>query len=137
MVGIDAGPLLSNAYGLNWSAARDLLSSAAVPWSKQGVLGTAAGVIATREVLKTMAPILTTQVPGVQLDHLQAVLDGLAAAHGGALPANDQLTQSQAERLDAALGGALEALAQIPGMLETAPAPTIPSIPRSAVKIDP
>ena len=27
MVGIDAGPLLSNAYGLNWSAARDLLGS--------------------------------------------------------------------------------------------------------------
>jgi high-affinity iron transporter len=127
----------TRAHEILEDAARDLLSGAAVPWSQQGVLGTAAGVVATREVLATLAPLLTTSIPGTELDHLQGVLNALASAHGGTLPSNRQLTQSQAEQLDAALGQALEALAQIPGALETATPPTIPTIPRGAVRIDP
>jgi iron uptake system EfeUOB component EfeO/EfeM len=127
----------TRAHEILEDSVRDLLSGRAVPWSQQGVLGTAAGVVATREVLKTLAPVLTTSVSGTELDHLQGVLDALAAGHGGTLPTNRQLTQSQSEQLDAALGQTLEALAQVPGLLETAPAPAIPSIPRSAVKNDP
>ena len=48
-----------------------------------------------------------------------------------------RLTKHQAEQLDSALGGALEALAQVPGTLETEPTPQIPSIPKSDAKIDP
>jgi high-affinity iron transporter len=125
----------TRAHEILEDAQRDLLSGTQVQWSQQGVLGTAAGIVATREVLRTLQPLLTSSVPGAELNHLQAVLAGLAAAHGGTLPSNRQLTQAQAEQLDAALGEALEALAQIPGLLETAPAPSVPSIPRSAMRI--
>ena len=61
----------------------------------------------------------------------------LAAAHGGRLPANGQLTQRQSELLDGTLGGALEALAQVPGALETEPPPHDPADPARAERIDP
>jgi iron uptake system EfeUOB component EfeO/EfeM len=125
----------TRAHEILEDAQRDLLSGTQVPWSQQGVLGTAAGIVATREVLRTLQPLLITSVPGTELNHLQAVLAGLATAHGGTLPSNRQLTQAQAEQLNAALGETLEALAQIPGLLETAAAPSIPLIPRSAVRI--
>jgi high-affinity iron transporter len=127
----------TRAHEILEDAVRDLLSGSDVPWSQQGVLGTAAGVVATQEVLKTLLPLISTSVQETELGHLQAVLNGLAAAHGGTLPTNRQLSQGEAERLDAAVGEALEALAQIPGLLETGPTPKIPAIPRSAVKIDP
>ena len=101
------------------------------------MLGTASGIVATKEVLATLQPLISTSVQETELGHVQDVLNALAAAHGGTLPTNRQLSQSQAEQLDAAVGEALEALAQIPGMLETSLPPTIPSIPRSAVKIIP
>ena len=56
-------------------------------------------------------------------------MTSIAAAHGGRLPANAQLTQHQAEQLDATLGGALEALAQIPGRLEVEVPPRPAPIP--------
>ncbi len=126
----------TRAHEILEDAVRDLLSGSEVPWSQEGVLGTSAAVVATREVLKTLSPLVSTSVQDTQLGRLQQVLDELATAHGGTLPTNRQLSQGEAERLDAAVGEALEALAQLPGMLETAPAPTVPSIPRSAVKID-
>jgi hypothetical protein len=44
---------------------------------------------------------------------------------------NGELTGLESERLDGSLGPALEALAQIPGALETAPLPDIPRIAAS------
>ena len=127
----------TRAHEILEDALRDLLSGSDVPWSQEGVLGTSAGIVATREVLKTLSPLVSTSVQDTELGHLQGVLNELAAAHGGALPTNRQLSQGETERLDAAVGEALEALAQIPGVLETAPVPTIPSIPRSAGKVEP
>jgi hypothetical protein len=72
-----------------------------------------------------------------QLETLQATMTSIVAAHGGRVPTNAQLTQAQAEQLDGAMGGALEALAQVPGALETASVPVIPQIPRSADRVDP
>ena len=40
-------------------AQRDLLSGMDVPWSRQGVLGTAAGLAATEEVFHTLEPLLS------------------------------------------------------------------------------
>jgi high-affinity iron transporter len=132
-------------------AVRDLLSGADVPWSGQGALGTQAGIVATRELLATLRPVLvepaalqadppanprTEKVVDADLNVLQAVLDSLARGNGGQLPSNSQLTQDQSERLDAAVGQALEGLAQIPGMLETVSPATPPKIPRSGFKID-
>jgi hypothetical protein len=61
----------------------------------------------------------------------------IQAAHGGRLPTDSELTQKQSELLDGAIGGALEALAQVPGALETAPTPVIPQIPAAAARIAP
>ena len=61
----------------------------------------------------------------------------IAAAHGGRLPANAGLTQAQAEQLDGALGGALEALSQVPGRLEVEIPPHVTPIPPSDARIDP
>jgi len=142
----------TRAHEILEDAVRDLLSGTAVPWSGEGVLGTAAGLAATREVISTLRPLLvepasmaadppanprTPAVVDADLDVLQSVLASLAASHGGQLPTNGQLSQLQAESLDAAIGQALEGLAQIPGMLETTTPPAVPAIPSSAVRIDP
>ncbi len=140
------------AHEILEDAVRDLLSGTEVPWSGEGVLGTAAGLAATREVISTLKPLLhepaamladppanprSPKIADADLHQLQAVLSSLAAAHGGQFPTNQELTQLQGARLDAAIGQALEGLAQLPGMLETTVPPPIPSIPRSAIRIVP
>lgn len=127
----------TRAHEILEDAARDLLSGADVPWSQEGVLGTASGLAATEEVIATLRPLISTSIVDTELGQLRAVIDSLAAAHGGKLPTNTELTQHQSEELDATLGQALEALAQVPGELETKLPPTISTIPRNAVEIDP
>jgi hypothetical protein len=123
-------------------AVRDLLNGADVPWSGEGVLGTASGVAATTEVIKTLAPVLKSRegvlpVVNAQLGSLRTTLASLEAQHGGRLPVNLQLTQIQSERLSASIGETLEALAQVPGALETTATQPVPSIPRSDARIVP
>ena len=132
----------TRAHEILEDAARDLLSGADVPWSEEGVLATNAGLQATEEVMATLRPLLTGRentIPIVktELATLRSVIASLAAAHGGSLPSNTQLTQAQAELLDGTLGGALEALSQVPGSLETELPPQIPQIPRRDVRIEP
>jgi high-affinity iron transporter len=132
----------TRAHEILEDAVRDLLSGTDVPWSGEGVLGTQAGIAATTEVIDTLRPLLGDRenvLPVVyeQLQTLDAAMAAIRAAHGGQVPTNQQLTQLQSERLDGAIGGALEALAQVPGALETAPTPVIARIPRSADRTDP
>jgi iron uptake system EfeUOB component EfeO/EfeM len=148
---IDPLDFATRTHEILEDAIRDLLSGADVPWSKEGVVGTAAGLAATRELVSTLLPLLhepaamaadppanprSPAVVDADLDVLRNVLDSLSRDHGGQLPTNAQLTQDQSERLNAAVSQAVYALAQAPGMLETANAPAIPNIPRSDVKID-
>lgn len=141
----------TRAHEILEDAVRDLLSGTDVPWSGEGVLGTAAGLSATREIISTLRPLLrepaamladpppnprSPAVVDADLNHLQSVLNSLAATHGGQLPTNQELTQMQTEALDAAIGQALEGLAQIPGMLETKLPTTVAPIPASVVRID-
>jgi iron uptake system EfeUOB component EfeO/EfeM len=142
--GVPISPLdyATRAHEILEDAVRDLFSGTDVPWSGEGVLGTAAGITATREVIATLRTLLTAregvlEVVNQQLATLQRAMSSIQAAHGGRLPTNAELTQPQSELLDSAIGGALEALAQVPGALETAPTPSIPPIPASAVRIDP
>jgi high-affinity iron transporter len=144
--------LATRTHEILEDAVRDLLSGADVPWSGEGVAGTAAGVVATRELISVLRPLLkepaalqadppanprTPAVVDADLHVVQSELDALAGAYGGQLPTDRQLTKMQAERLDGDVGQALEGLAQLPGMLETTgPAPT-PAIPRAGVKVDP
>ena len=123
-------------------AVRDLLSGVDVPWSGEGVVASAAGLEATEELVGTLRSVLKGRegvIPllEVQLPALSATFHSLATAHGGRLPTNGQLTQQQSESLDAAMGAALEALAQVPGALETEPLRQTPAIPGDDVRIDP
>jgi iron uptake system EfeUOB component EfeO/EfeM len=132
----------TRAHEILEDAARDLLSGTDVPWSKEGVLATDAGLQATEEVIATLAPLLvgrenTIPVVKPELAVLRSVMASLAATHGGQLPSNSQLTQAQAELLDGTLGGTLEALSQVPGALETELPPQIPQIPRRDVRVEP
>jgi high-affinity iron transporter len=141
-VAIDPGDYATRAHEILEDAARDQLSGTDAPWSGAGVLGTAAGVAATTEVVKTLSPVLSKRegvLPTVNADlaSLRATLARIQTAHGGALPATGQLTQDQSERLQASLGQALEGLAQVPGALETSPAPVVPKIPAADIKVDP
>lgn len=128
----------TRAHEILEDAVRDLLSGADVPWSGEGVLGTAAGLAATKEVLATLRP-LTHAIPYLasDLQGLQSELASLAAAHGGTLPTNAELTKSQTEALDGAIGQALEGLAQVPGLLETAAPATTPKIPAADFRSTP
>jgi iron uptake system EfeUOB component EfeO/EfeM len=132
----------TRAHEILEDAARDLLSGTDVPWSGEGVLGTEAGLDATEEVIATLRPLLkgrenVTSIVAAELVSLRSTMASLAAAHSGRLPSNNELTQHQAEQLDSSLGGALEALAQVPGALETEQPPRTPSIPARDERIDP
>jgi len=127
----------TRAHEILEDAVRDLLSGADVPWSQQGVLGTAAGLAATEEVVGTLRPLIDMSIVDTELAHLSGVMEGLAAAHGGTLPSNTELSQKQSEALDAAVGEALEALSQVPGSLETTKLPVTPTISARDVVIDP
>ena len=150
-VTIDPLDYATRAHEILEDAVRDLLSGNAVPWSGEGVLGTQAGLWATEEVIDTLRPLLntTTIVQGYRaprqrssavvdadLGQLQSELTSLAAAYGGQLPTNAQMTKAQSEALDAAIGQALEGLAQVPGMLETAISKPPGRIPRSVIRTD-
>ncbi len=142
--GVQIDPLdyATRAHEILEDAVRDQLSGTDAPWSGAGVLGTSAGIVATTEVVKTLTPLLTNResvLPTVTADMagLRATLATIVRAHGGSVPTTSQLTRTQSEQLDGSLGQALEGLAQIPGALETTPAPVVPKIPASAVKIDP
>ena len=132
----------TRAHEILEDATRDFLSGADVPWSGEGVLATDAGLAATEEVLATLRPLLrrsndVTIVLAAELAALRKAMASLAAAHGGRLPSNAQLTQRQSELLDGTVGGALEGLDQVPGALETETPPPIPQIPRRDVRIEP
>ena len=129
----------TRAHEILEDAVRDQLSGVDVRWSHEGLLGTAAGVAATTEVIDTLTPLLKDRegvLPVVvrEMKAVRSTLASIESAHGGTLPTNDGLTQSQSERLTSSLGQALEALAQVPGALETANPPPVPAIPRTAFR---
>ncbi len=131
----------TRAHEILEDAQRDFLSGTDVPWSGQGVAGTAAGLAATNEVVGTLAPLLTGRDNTlVQVDYELRLLGGVLASirrdHGGTLPALSGLSRSEQERLNGTLAGALGALSQLPGTLETTSLVVIPKLPASAGDAD-
>jgi hypothetical protein len=125
----------TRAHEILEDAQRDLLSGVHVPWSGEGVLGTAAGLAATSEVFHTLQPLLQGR------DNTEATVRGELALLGSAIgsirrdhhgwPPLTRLTMRQRELLDGTLTGALGALQLLPGTLETqAPAP-IPKLEKT------
>ena len=124
----------TRAHEILEDAQRDLLSGMDVPWSGEGVLGTAAGVAATDEVLRTLTPLLggrDNTLVEVQNELLltREALAKVRREHHGTWPTLGQLTVTQRELLDGTLAGALGALEQLPGSLETTNLPEIPTDP--------
>jgi iron uptake system EfeUOB component EfeO/EfeM len=124
----------TRAHEILEDAQRDLLSGMDVQWSGAGVLGTAAGLTATEEVIGTLTPLLQGRdntLAEVQslLPQLQNVLGGLRKANHGTYPSLGQLTTTQHEQLDGTMAETLGALALVPGTLETTALPVIPKIP--------
>jgi iron uptake system EfeUOB component EfeO/EfeM len=133
-VPIDTLDYTLRAHEILEDAQRDFLSGTDVPWSGAGVLATAAGLAATQEVIGTLTPLLQGRdntLGEVQstLPQLQAALNRIRASHHGTYPSLDELTTSQRELLDGTMTTALEALADVPGTLETTNLPVIPKIP--------
>ncbi len=105
-------------------AQRDLLSDVDVPWSRQGVLGTAAGLAATEELFHTLEPLLegrenTEGEVRNELLMLSEVLARIRSDHHGSYPSLSQMSIYEREQLDGDVAGALSALDQMPGVLET------------------
>ena len=129
---IDPLDYAARAHEILEDAQRDLMSGTQVPWSGEGVLGTAAGVTATREVVHTLVPVMQGRdntLIEVQnwLLRLQSSLNAVRR-RDGSYPTLNQLTIGQRENLNGTLAGALSALEDIPGTVETTALPTIPTI---------
>jgi hypothetical protein len=95
-----------------------------------GVRATADGVAATRVVMGTLHDVLAgrgdaLQTVDTRLTQLEGTLREIRHEHG-AWPAPDALPRAEHQRLLGQLGAALEALARVPGALETTLPPKLP-----------
>ena len=116
-------------------AQRDLLSGMDVPWSGQGVLGTAAGVAATEEVFHTLEPLIsgrenTEGEVRTELSMLSGVLESISRHRHGGYPSLPELGTYEHEQLNGYVAGALSALEEMPGTLETEARPPVPKLPQ-------
>jgi high-affinity iron transporter len=116
-------------------AQRDLLSGMDVPWSKQGVLGTAAGVAATEEVFHTLEPLIsgrenTEGEVRYELLTLSGLLASIRHRHHGIYPSLTELGSYEHEQLNGYVAGTLSALEQMPGVLETEVRRRVPKLPQ-------
>lgn len=105
-------------------AQRDLLSGMDVPWSKQGVLGTAASFAATEELFHTLQPLLSgRENTEGEVSNWLARLRGLFASirrrWHGRYPSSGEMSAYERRRLNGYIAGALSALRQMPPTLET------------------
>ena len=130
---VDPLDYATRAHEILEDAQRDFMSGTDVPWSGAGVLGTAAGLAATQEVIGTLVPLLQgrentlTQVQ-VWLGRLQKVLAQVRDEHHGTWPSLGQLTTVQHDQVNGTLAGTLVALSEVPGTLETTTFPGFPAI---------
>lgn len=132
-VAIEPLEYATRAHEILEDAQRDLLSGAQVPWSGQGVLGTAAGLAATSEVFHTLEPLLsgrenTEASVRSELALLGAAIASVHRDHAN-WPTLVQLTVREHELLNGTLAGALGALELLPGTLETTTPQPVPKLP--------
>jgi len=132
---VEIAPLdyATRAHEILEDAQRDMLSGRAAPWSGAGLQATADSLAATRAVIDTLRPLLDGRgdtLPPIDTELLLfgRALERVRRAHGGRWPALDAMTRVEHEHVDGALGALLEALAAVPGTLETRLPPKIPSI---------
>jgi len=133
-VEIDALDYATRGHEIVEDAQRDLLSGMQVPWSHQGVLGTAGAVAAAEEVFRTLKPLLSgRENTEAEVEYWLARLHGLFGSlrRHGTYPSTTQLSEAEHERLNGYVAGALSALQMVPSTLETEPYKAPPSIGRN------
>jgi hypothetical protein len=121
-VEIDALDYATRGHEIVEDAQRDLMSGADVPWSHQGVLGTAAALASVEEVFQTLKPLLSGRenTEGEVENWLVRLHDLFAGfRRHGRYPSLDQLSEADHERLNGYVAGALGALEMVPSTLET------------------
>jgi len=121
-VEIDALDYATRGHEIVEDAQRDLMNGMDVPWSHQGVLGTAAAVASAEEVFTTLKPLLSGREntePEVEywLKRLHDLFDSLR--HDGHYPSTTQMGTEEHERMNGYVAGALSALEMVPSTLET------------------
>ncbi|MEU7876100.1 EfeM/EfeO family lipoprotein [Dactylosporangium sp. NPDC049140] len=110
------------AHEILEDALRDELTGLTEFGGGAGLAATWAGVDATAALLDLLAPLLDARRPALRpairtgLDALRQALQ--PARSGEAWSAPDAVAPPVRRRIDAALGGVLETLAQVPGLLE-------------------
>jgi hypothetical protein len=121
-VKIDALGYATRGHEIVEDAQRDLLSGMDVPWSHQGVLGTAAALASVEEVFHTLKPLLSGREDTEgEVEYWLLRLRGLFASldHDGRYPSTTRMGTREHERLNGYVAGALSALQMIPSTLET------------------
>ncbi len=121
-VEIDALDYATRGHEIIEDAQRDLMSGMDVPWSQQGVLGTAAALASVEEVFQTLKPLLsgredTEGEVGNWLLRLHRLFDSMR--HHGTYPTLTQMGGREHEEFNGYVAGALGALQMVPSTLET------------------
>jgi iron uptake system EfeUOB component EfeO/EfeM len=132
-VEIDALDYATRGHEIIEDAQRDLMSGMDVPWSHQGVLGTAAALASAEEVFRTLKPLLsgredTEGEVGNWLLRLHRLFDSMRR-HGN-YPTLTQMGEREHEQFNGYVAGALSALQMVPSTLETKLYKAPPSIGR-------
>lgn len=130
-VEIDALDYATRGHEIIEDAQRDLMSGMDVPWSQEGVLGTAAALASVEEVFQTLKPLLsgrenTEGEVENWLIRVHELFDSMR--RDGRYPTLDQMGEREHERLNGYVAGALSALQMVPSTLETEPYEAPPSI---------
>jgi iron uptake system EfeUOB component EfeO/EfeM len=123
-VEIDALDYATRGHEIVEDAQRDLMNGMDVPWSHQGVLGTAAAVASAEEVFTTLKPLLSGREntkPEVEYWLLRLRRLFASLRHEGRYPSTTQMGTREHERMNGYVAGALSALQMVPSTLETEP----------------
>jgi hypothetical protein len=132
-VEIDALNYATRGHEIIEDAQRDLMSGMDVPWSHQGVLGTAAALASVEEVFHTLKPLLsgrenTEGEVENWLLRLHKLFDSMR--DHGSYPTLTQIGEREHEQFNGYVAGALGALQMVPSTLETELYKAPPSIGR-------
>ncbi|OJU84210.1 MAG: hypothetical protein BGO11_10865 [Solirubrobacterales bacterium 70-9] len=130
-VEIDALDYATRGHEIIEDAQRDLMSGMDVPWSHQGLLGTAAALASVEEVFQTLKPLLSgRENTEGEVENWLVRLHELFASlrRHGRYPSLDQMGEPEHERFNGYVAGALSALQMVPSTLETETYEAPPSI---------
>jgi hypothetical protein len=121
-VEIDALDYATRGHEIIEDAQRDLMNGMDVPWSHQGVLGTAAALASVEEVFHTLKPLLggrenTEGEVEYWLLRLHRLFDSMRGKDG--YPTLTQMGEREHEQFNGYVAGALGALQMVPSTLET------------------